>query len=249
MLLQNLQAELAEAIINADTQVDIITPASAIAIYHNNVTSNFLAVLKETYPLICKLLGEEYFHQICKEYIKRYPSGSSNLHDYGEYFGNFLDHYAPLQIYPYLNEISQFEWASHSVFFEADHPELHLPSLQQVAPDKYQQLHFTLHPASKLLQFKYPILRIIDLCHSRIDETINLDEGGVNLLIIRRELEIKLVPLSLSEFYFLNSLQNNQTIREALDAALMIDSNFNINEKLSLWIKEKTIVDFNYFGG
>jgi hypothetical protein len=78
-----------------------------------------------------------------------------------------------------------------------------------------------------------------------IDSTIDLQEGGVNLLIIRYDLEIKLIELPLDEFHFLHALQERLTISEALEATLHINTNFKLEKKLLGWLKNKTIVGFH----
>lgn len=243
MLLQNLQVEFAESLMEADQPLSFISPPVHVGIYRNNITSNFMNVLKETYPLLRQLLGEDCFCALAKKYTKQYPSCSSNLHDYGEYFGSFIEAQPILQHLVYLNEVAQFEWATHRIFFAADAISFDPIKLKNLSPEQYSALHFVLHPASELLTFQYPILKIIDLCHGHIEGTVDIREDGVNLLIIRQELDIKLIPLSSSEFIFLQALQKNACLQVALDAAMENEAHFDLEERLVHWIKNKTIVD------
>lgn len=243
MLLQNLQAEIADAIVSDDHYTDVINPLQNISIYHNNVISSLINTLKEIYPLIVKLVGEDFFLLTAKEYIKKYPSRSGDLHTYGEYFSDFLAHYQPLKDLAYISEVAQFEWICHTLYFAASHDALNIRALENISPDQYDHLHLILHPASKVIKFYFPILKIIDLCKNEIKEINNINEGGVHLLIIRRELDISLVPLTAGEFTFLDMLQDNKTLSEALNTALMLDPTFNLESKLPLWAQDKTIVD------
>lgn len=242
MSLPNLQAELAEAILAQDHTMHIM-PARNIQIYRQSIESHLIQALKDTYPLITKLLGDDFFQITAKEYIKRYPSRSGNLHDFGEYFSDFIAEYPPVRNLIYLAEVAQFEWICHSIYFAADACLFDIHKLEHFSAESFGQLHFVLHPAAQLMKSHYPLLRIIDLCKGEIDDTLNLNEGGVNLLIIRRHLELALVSLSASEFAFLSALQDNQPLREALKMATHLDTDFQIHEKLSAWIKDKIIVD------
>jgi hypothetical protein len=244
MLLQNMQAEFAEVIFSEEEQTEIISPAQNMVIYRNNMLSNLSQTLVDTYPMITKLLGEDYFRLAAKSYIEAYPSRSSNLHDYGEYFSDFLSEYLPLKNLPYLAEVAEFEWACHLLYFAADCPALNLESLAQVSDQDYHQLHFSLHPASRLMKFHYPILRIVDLCKGINDKEINLNEGGVNLLLLRPESEIMLVPLSLADFTFLTALQDNQTLAQALTETMQIDANFDIEKNLPAFVQDKILTAF-----
>lgn len=243
MSMQNLQAEFAEAIMSNEVRSDLIRPAMNISIHQNNIFSSLLNTLKDIYPLITKLIGEDFFRVTAKEYINCYPSCSGNLHDYGEYFSDFLAEYQPLHDLIYLAEVAQFEWACHTVCFAAEHAPLSIEKLQQFNPDQYEQLHFTLHPASQLIKFHFPILRIIDLCNGDINEVIDVNEGGINLLIIRRDLNLSLIPLAAGEFEFLLALHNNATLSQAEKTAVIIQRDFQLDQKLPEWISKKIIVD------
>lgn len=243
MSLQNAQAEFAEIIFSDEAHAELCQPAENICIYRNNINSTLLNTLIHIYPMIEKLVGEDFFKTMANEYISRYPSRSSNLHEYGQYFGDFVAEYPPVENLYYLAEVAKLEWACHTLHFVADHAVFDIRLLEKLSPDHYDNLHFVLHPASQLFKFDFPVLRILDLCKNEIDEQINLNEGGVNLLVIRRDLDIQLVPLSAADFAFLNSLHDNNSLSESLEAAMLVDPSFNLDEKLPAWIKDKTIVD------
>lgn len=88
-------------------------------------------------------------------------------------------------------------------------------------------------------------MRIIELCQSDIDDNIDLGEDGVNLLIIRRDLDIALIQLPSSDFTFLSSLADNMSLAAALDATLLVDPSFTLDNKLAEWVQERIITDFS----
>lgn len=243
MQLQNLQAELAELIVTDDQHTDIVAPVENLSIYHNTALAALMNTLKDIYPLVCKLLGEDFFRITIQKYIKQYPSRSGNLHDYGEYFSDFLAHFQPLKELVYIPEVAQFEWHCHTLFYAAAHDAMNPALLETFTPEQYDHLHFVLHPAAKIMKCHFPILKIIDLCKDKIIGSIDVDDGGVNLLIIRRELDISLVELTTAEFTFLDMLQENKSLAEALNTTLLIDPQFKLAEKLPAWVKDKTLVD------
>ncbi|VVC77279.1 hypothetical protein AQUSIP_26060 [Aquicella siphonis] len=244
MSLQNAQAEFAEILFNDEEHADFLQPAQNMRIYRNNVQSTLGQTLLDIYPMINRLVGEDFFRITAKEYILKYPSRSSNLHDYGEYFSSFLAEYPPLHNLTYLAEVAEFEWTCHQLYFAADHGMMDIQKLESLSPDQYGHLHFTLHPACKLMKFHYPLLRILALCKGELSGTINVNEGGVNLLIARPEWDILLIPVSSAEFAFLAALQENYSITDALESALQLDPEFKMDEKLPEWVRHKIIVDF-----
>lgn len=244
MSLQNTQAELAEILFSDEEHGDIIAPTSNMVIYKNNIQSTLIRNLLDIYPLINRLLGDDFFKITAKEYILRYPSRSSNLHDYGEYFSSLLAEFPPLRNLKYLAEVAEFEWACHQLHFSADHEKMDIGKLKTLAPADYGQLHFILHPACRIMKFHYPLLRILKLCKGELNETININDGGIKLLITRPEWEIMLIPLSDADYVFLSALHENDTFADALESAIQLDSAFTIDEKLPAWVQHKIIVDF-----
>lgn len=168
---------------------------------------------------------------------------SGNLHEYGEYFADFLSEHSALESLVYLYEVAKFEWVCHGLHFAADHLPLNLEALAEIPPEEYDALHFILNPASHLMQFQYPILQIIDLCKGLTDDDIDLTAGGMNLLIIRRTDDIMLMPLSPADYVFLTQLHIGAALAQALQAATHVDSDFKLEAKLPGWIQDKTLVD------
>lgn len=244
MRLQNLQDEIAEAIITNQQQSDSIHPAARISIHHNNMMSALFRTMKNTYPLISKLVGDDFFRITASEYIKQYPSRSGNLNDYGAYFSDFIAEFQPLKDLIYLAEVAQFEWICHELAFAADHGNLDISALKHIHPDQYNQLHFILHPASFLMKCHYPILQIIDLCQGNIEGDLQLKDTGLNLLIHRQEYELKLTPLDQGDFCFLKQIQQGSSLQDALEKTLILDPEFNLEEKLPEWVQNSIIIDF-----
>lgn len=243
MLLEDIQHEFYEALTNNES-LGCAQPIEHLVIYQNNIFSSLVKTLKDTYPLVCKLLGDDFFYMTAKKYIEQYPSRSGNLNDYGEYFNHFLSAFAPVRTLPYLIEIANFEWACHLVYLAANPIQTDFGSLETISPEQYEQLYFKLHPASRLMKFSYPMLHIIDLCAGKISGPINLNLGGVNLLIFRYEWNISLINLSLADFTFLYALQENLSLAIAANKASAIDKQFSLAKSLPYWIEKKVITDY-----
>jgi len=244
MSLHACQTELADILLAEDTQTDCVQPSAHLAIYRHTFITNLTQSLQTIYPLITRLVGEEFFLATAQEYRQSYPSRSGNLHDYGEYFSDFLVHYAPVNHLPYLSEVALFEWISYQLSFAAEPSAFDWQQLKTYSQTDYQQLHFSLHPACRLITFHYPLLDILALCKGEIEE-LRLNENTPNdlhLLMIRKDMEIVLYLLPLADYTFLLCLQDNQSLAQATEAALSIQADFELEKKLSQWTKDKIIV-------
>lgn len=246
MSLQNLQVEFIESMLaDVNTHYHVREP-ERLCIYANNTLSALKNALIAVYPLIQALVGTDFFQQLITQYIHKYPSRSSDLHQYGAYFCDFIAEYEPCYDLIYLPEVARFEWACHAIYFAAEHAPLSVTALENISPDHYASLHFTLHPACQLHKFHYPILQIVDLCKGIHSDTVDIDAGGTNLLIYRKHNELMLMPLSESEYAFLTALECGKEVGLALSESLTIEPEFKLEQKLVKWISDKVIVDFHF---
>lgn len=243
MTLQSLQAEFAESLFAEEPYCDGVQPQSNLVVYQNNLFASLTRALHNTYPLIVKLVGEEFFPLAAKAYCRQYPSRSNNLDDYGAYFGSFLAEFGPTRSLIYLPEVAEFEWACHEVSYANEHAPLSVDALQKMTPDLYENLHFALHPAIRIMKCNFPILRIVELCKDDINEEINVDIGGDNLMICRKDEALSLISLNDADCQFLSLISENHSLKSALEATLAVDAEFRLEEKLPLWVQQGVIVD------
>jgi hypothetical protein len=209
LMLRELQERFAQAVLGRDDTVlgqhvlangmtGGMTGARRLQVYRNNTLASLTEALAAVYPVVRRLVGEAFFGYTAREYILAHPSVSGNLHDFGGEFAAFLARFPGAAELVYLPDVARVEWAYHQVFHEADPPPLDLAALAGVSPEHYGALRFRLHPASRLLTSPYPVLRIWAVNQEGFegDQTVDLAEGGVKLLVIRRGLEVMLEPLS-----------------------------------------------------
>ncbi len=244
MQLLNLQSEFSERLLNQLPADGLVSPAENWFIHQQNRFTQLTHVLQSTYPLVAQLVGKDFFKLCAKEYIKQYPARNGNVHEYGEYLGGFLSEFPPVKELIYLAEVAEFEWACHLARIAADTKSIDWKMLNALIPEQYEKLYLVMHPSSQLMKFYYPILTIIEACKNNMIEQIDVNAGGSYLLIIRRELEICLAPLSLADFTILKAMQDGKSLADALKTTLAIDEKFDLEEKLAIWIKNQTLVEY-----
>lgn len=214
----NLQQQFVKNLLKEEGAQPIITPHHGIEVYRNNYFSNLSNALAEAYPLIQKVVGEEFFKAMSYDYIANHPSYHGYVQEYGKEMAQFLNTYPHVASLPYLSELAQFEWACHEIFFSAALVPLEATTLNQfLAQADLETFKFSLHPTAQIFAFNYPILKIWSLCMENPHQEINLDEGGVHVLITRPELEIVFRRLSPTEFNFLNALKKGASLKNAFE--------------------------------
>jgi hypothetical protein len=216
------------------------------AVYRNNTFSNLQDALASTYSVIVKLVGSEFFHYAAKEYCYQYPSVSGDLHHFGKEFSDFLAAHSAVAQLAYLPDVAKLEWICHQAYFAADHAPLGFERLTQVAPERYGDLKFKLHPACALLESAFPVDRIwaVNQDDYAGEQAVDLSSGGVAMLVKRAFYRVEVLRLSRNEWGFLQALSIGQTFSAACDTALQIDPHLNLSTTLQHWVEEAILVDF-----
>lgn len=205
--------------------------ARRLQVYRNNMYASLSAALKAVYPVVHRLVGDSFFTHAAKRYVARYPSTSGNLHDFGDRFADFLAAFEPAQSLPYLPDVARLEWAYHRVFHAADAEPLDPMALAGVPEDRYEDLQFKLNPASTLLASEYPILRIwtLDQEDNSGEQIVNLAEGGVRILVLRRiGYDIEFQSLAAGEFALLCALVDEFGFGAACERALAAQPDLDV---------------------
>jgi hypothetical protein len=218
-----------------------------IEVYRNNYRGNLHDTLASAYPVIRKLVAEEFFRFLTRRYIERYPSRSGNLHCYGSEMAEFLTCFENTQHLAYLPDMAQLEWAYHHAYFAKDAPAFDINRLAMVAPEAYAGLYWRLHPSCVLLTSAYPVAAIwhAHQGESLDDFHIDLDSGVDVLLVYRNGLRVDITRIASDGQHWLTQLQSGITMGAATDATLSAYPHFDLTTTLRHWITHGVLIDFN----
>jgi hypothetical protein len=224
-----------------------LAPQARVAIYANNAREGFLQALAATFPVIERLAGADWFRQTGREYMRRHPSRSGNLHYVGERFAAYLDAALRDTAYAYFADVARLEWAYQEVLVAADHVSLDVAALSGVSPANYDSLVWRVHPALRLVASRYPLLAIWKANQpDAVDHSasISLDAGPARVLLVRRKDHVELRELSPAEFTLLTAFVRGATLGEAFELAASADADADLALTLGHVVKLQTLVDF-----
>jgi hypothetical protein len=227
-----------------------IEPAARVQIYRNNVREGFLATLRATYPVLERLVGEQYFRQLGLEYHRHCPSPSGNLHHVGQRLPGFLAEKFAGTPYDYFHDLARLEWAIQEVLVAADAGWLDLARLQPVTTDDYGKLVFHLHPATAFVTSVFPVLSIWQANQPSADHeaAIDLRSGAEHVLLLRTDDALELRRLTPPELAFLASIAAGRTLEQAV-AEATAEGTIDIAAALRQYVAAGAIVDFNLATG
>jgi len=127
------------------------------AVYRNNVAVGLTAALAARFPVIRRLLGEDYFAALARVYAGAEPPQTPVLAEWGAGFAGFLAGFTPLAGYSYLPDVARIEWARGQAFHAADAAPVAPGVLAAADPAR---VRLGLHPSVRLLRLAHPAVWI-----------------------------------------------------------------------------------------
>lgn len=210
---REIQQTFAEAIVEGKRGVVARTIApdesalQSVALYRRLIRNNYTQVLKVTYPVLHRMVGDRYFGIVARGYFQRHPSTSGDLFPYGRHLSTFLrEVHAP----PLLVELARLEWACHEVHQASDSPPLPQDQLQAIALVDPSRVTVHFHAASRLLLFPFPVHRVWlalqpgALTNDDIDMPLPWVETGV--VVTRCDWKVQITPLTRLDYLLLEAM-------------------------------------------
>lgn len=229
-----------------------ISGARRLGIYRNGVAIGYRDALGGVFEVVKKLVGDDFFAHVAESYVRVHPSTSGNVHDFGESFPEHLETFLGLETLPYLPDVARLEWAYHAAFHSPMGTMLNINKLAQVADSDYEQLTLFMSPTCYLLQSNFPVLRIWQVNQevayggdSNDNAVVDLDEGGVELAIVREGKQIAFHSLNPSAFAMLEAISIGETFNVSCEAALKIDSGCDVSKVLQDAVMNRMVVGFS----
>ncbi len=117
----------------------------------------------------------------------------------------------------------------HEVAHEADPKPFDPARLATLPPPQQPRLRLRLQPASRFVASAYPVLRIWQTNQpGAAAQAVALDEGGVRLLVARRDHEVEMRLLGAAEDRWLRALARGADLEAATLDALAVDPGFDL---------------------
>jgi hypothetical protein len=210
-----------------------------IAIYRGNVHANCARALAGAYPIVRRIVGDEFFDATAREYARAHPSQSGDLNRYGGELARFLESFPHAADLPYLPDVARMEWLAHRAHFAADAPAFDAASLAALPTDP----RLRLSPACELLQSAWPLGRIWTIHQHDYPGAfeIDLDAGPDRVIIYRAGWRARVLSLLPGDFAFLAAAMRGETLGAALEAGIAADAGFDPSTTLARWIDAQVI--------
>lgn len=209
-------------------------PQQRFAIYRNNVTVSLIDALAAAYPVVLQLVGEAFFREIARIYVRLHPPRSRIMLDYGEAFPDVIESFAPASEVPYLADVARLERARLQAYHAVDEAALEPTAYAGLDPSTLGRLTIRLHPSVAILRSRFAIVSLW-AAHQGLLAIEAVDPyWPEDALVVRPSLEVEVVRLAPGAAAFLTSLDAGKAVADAVASALVQSPQFDITTGLEM---------------
>ena len=203
------------------------------SVYRNNVIVGLVDTLKDAYPAVQRIVGEEFFMALAHAYVVQEPPASPILLEYGASFPAFVAAFEPARVLPYLSDVARTERAWSEAYHAPEAVPLDPTRLTALPPDDFSWVSFALHPSLRVVQSEFPALTIWRMNSGETEPApVDLSSGGESALVVRPAADVEVRQVSAGSAVFLRQLGLGMTVAAAFRVAAADDDQFDLTANL-----------------
>ncbi len=130
------------------------------SVYRNNVAVGLKDALAASFPVLRKLLGDDFFGAMSGVFLRDHPPASPLMMFYGDAMPGFLAAFPPVAHLGYLPDVARLELAIRQSYHAADAPPVGPDAIGSLSPDALLALRPRLSPALRLIRSDWPVVSI-----------------------------------------------------------------------------------------
>lgn len=218
-------------------------PTKRYGVYRNNVATGLARALASRFPVTEKIVGEEFFTAMARDFVLGSPPTSPVLLHYGYDFPDFVAAFSPAAGLPYLADIVRLENARVKAFHARDVATVDPQALTRITHERVNGLIFVFHPAAAVLTSSHPIVTIWAMNSGAQALGPIEDWRAQNAIVTRPELTVLTREIGLTSARFLLALMQGSTLGEAYETTLDMDPDFDLGQNLADLLRSGAIID------
>ncbi len=218
-------------------------PNKRYGVYRNNVATGLARALAARFAVTEKIVGEEFFTAMARDYALSHPPTSPVLLGYGRDFADFVMNFAPAARLPYLADIVRLDDAQVAAYHARDMAPIGPQVLARIAAERMSGLTFRFHPAARDVRSTFPIVTIwsMNIGLSPLEPIASW--RAEDALVTRPQLSVLTRQIGAGSAVFLLALIGGATLGEALEEALADEPDFDLGQNLADLLRSGAVVD------
>ena len=169
-------------------------------VYRNNGAVSLTEALASAYPVVCELVGDEFFNGMARAFTGSHlPSSPVMLH-YGAEFAEFIESFEPAASLPFLAGVARVERAWNDAYNAADCDPIGAQALQDVDPEALADARLDMHPSIRLIHSEWPVVSLwsahqLDDPDERASALRGIVQQGEHGLIVRPDVDVTVLQI------------------------------------------------------
>lgn len=209
------------------------SPERRFNVYRNNMRSALAEALAVRFPAVLRLVGEEFFQAMARDYAVGNLPRSPVLIGYGRDFPVFIAGFSPAASLPYLADVARLESAYWEAYHSADIAPLSPSAFTTLDQAKLEGMRVTFLPSVAVIPSAHPIVSIwrtnvADAEITPVDLTQSEDA-----LVVRPRLDVEVRRLPPGGAAFLSLLLQGMTLGQAASVATDTNAAFDLSVNLA----------------
>jgi hypothetical protein len=208
-------------------------PIRRFAVYRNNVAVSLVNALKSRFPVVEKIVGEEFFAAMARIFVLERPPSTPLLATYGDEFAAFIATFDPARELVYLADVARLEAARTRAYHAADATPFGLAEFAALDASAVGGIRIDLHPSVEIVRSPHPIVTIWAMNSGERDPAPIENWHGEDALVVRPYLDVDVRLLPPGGAAFLLALVGAKPLGEAAAAALTDHPEFDLSRNLA----------------
>ncbi|RQU38961.1 DUF692 family protein [Burkholderia cenocepacia] len=220
-------------------------------VYRNNVVAGLTSTLKDAFPAVARIVGDEFFAAMARTYVTTHPPTSPIMLDYGGGFATFIGAFEPaIRNLPYLRDVARLERAWLEAYHSAEAQPLSAEALAGLNAEDLMNLRITLHPSLGIVCSEFPVLTLWQTnIAGGVPTWVDLNAGGQDVLVIRPGADVELRALPPGGGAFIEVLRGGLCALESMECALAVDDRFDLAVNLAILVDAGALIMLDFASG
>jgi hypothetical protein len=192
--------------------------AQRLDVYANMYFFRLLDVLREDYPNLIKLVGDDAFHNLVTGYLLAHPSDNPSLRWVGRHLPDYLRGDELGRRHPAAPALARLEWARGEAFDVEDAPVATAADLTAAAPEAWSAMRIRMQPSLRLVELDHQVLPLWLWLERGEGERPEAPAGAAHAVIWRRGFRVYHRSAARSEVDCLQALASGATFARMCEA-------------------------------
>ncbi len=207
-------------------------------VYRNNVAVGLSDALEAAFPVVRKLVGDEFFRAMAGVYLRKHPPRTPLMMYYGDAMPQFLRRFGPTKHIGYLPDIARIELAMRHAYHAADAAPVDAQALSALAPDALMGARLRIAPATRTVISDFPV-HAIYLANTRKEAPKPVMQAEA-VLITRPGFDPQIHAINAAAATCVEALRQGQPLGQTMATA---DNTLDLGQVLGLLLAHGAVTE------